>query len=66
MNVRCRCADPGCPVHMGASDCLFDASARLYRVDTEDHSGTPMCEACAADAMRSGLFTEWSEFSGRA
>lgn len=53
----CDCADPGCPVHLGSSDCPHTASTILYRVDMEDYSGTPFCEECAVDAMDSGVFS---------
>lgn len=55
---KCECSDPGCPVHMGKSNCIKYAYVILYRVDMEDNSGTAMCEECADDAMMSGLFTD--------
>ncbi len=54
----CGCADPGCPVHKGSSACPFRGRTFLYRVDMEDHTGTPMCLQCATDAMDSGLFRQ--------
>ena len=58
VTVRCECADPGCPVHAGASACPRPtvSGAILYRVDMADRDGTRMCGACAADAFASGLF----------
>jgi hypothetical protein len=55
---KCECSDPGCPVHKGTADCRWSASRLLYRVDMEDNTGTAMCDACAEDAFKSGLFTE--------
>jgi hypothetical protein len=54
---ECQCTDPGCPVHKSNPICWETADARVYRIDTEDHSGTWMCEGCASDAMDSGVFT---------
>lgn len=56
-NRICECSDVGCPVHHGQAVCLSKAKTTVYRVDMEDHTGTRMCEACAGDAMDSGLFT---------
>lgn len=59
---RCECADLECP----ANDChdkLHDghlhawATTVVFRIDMDDETGTAMCEACAADALDSGLFT---------
>jgi len=55
--VVCECADPGCTVHRGMSDCLNMSYDILYRVDMHDETGTAMCEHCADDAFASGLFT---------
>jgi hypothetical protein len=55
---KCKCSDPGCPVHKGESQCDNRAIAILYRIDMEDQSGTLMCETCAGDALESGVFRE--------
>lgn len=52
----CKCSDPGCPVCNGF--CLEEAVTRLFRIDMDDLTGTPMCEGCADDAMACGVFTE--------
>jgi len=52
---QCDCADPGCPVHIGTSQCSDPGTARVYRVDMDDRDGTQMCEDCAADARESGM-----------
>lgn len=57
MAAHCECTDPGCPVHKGTSSCARESLTTLYRVDTADETGTAMCEACADDAMASGLFS---------
>jgi hypothetical protein len=54
--THCGCADPGCPVHKGASECKGHTDTRLYRVDMRDTTGTLFCWACADDAFDSGLF----------
>lgn len=54
----CQCADPGCPYHPGTSICIRGAKHRLFRVDMWLDEGTLFCEACAADALMSGLFDE--------
>lgn len=56
-NWKCECADRECPEHRGTSECFNGALRKpLKRIDMEDHSGTLMCEACAEDAMQSGVF----------
>lgn len=50
---RCRCSDPGCPACDGACEAL--ATVVLDRVDTE--GSVEFCEACADDAMASGVFS---------
>ena len=52
----CQCCDPGCPIHAPLSHCGNKGRRRLYRVDMEDRTGTRMCDECAEDAMKSGLF----------
>jgi hypothetical protein len=54
--MNCQCSDPGCPVCKGS--CGHRAITSVLRVDIEDKTGTPMCRACAGDAMESGLFNE--------
>jgi hypothetical protein len=54
---QCECADAGCLAHEGLG-CHELATTILYRVDMDDLSGTAFCEACAEDAMESGLFTD--------
>jgi len=58
---RCECSDPACPVQHPDSNCRQVATTILYRVDMEDVTGTAMCDACASDAMESGLFTDKTE-----
>lgn len=53
----CECADGKCPVHTG-HDCTALSTCTLYRSDMDDKSGVRFCEACAADAMESGVFTD--------
>ena len=57
-NQTCECADPGCPVHLRASNCTARARVTLYRIDMQDITGTRMCARCAEDAMDSGVFRE--------
>jgi hypothetical protein len=57
-NSKCECSDPGCPVHPGLSNHCELATTVLYRIDMEDNMGTAMCEACAADAYESELFSD--------
>lgn len=52
----CECADPGCNVHTGLSHCEGRGTATLRRIDMEDYSGTHMCQACADDALESGVY----------
>jgi len=61
-NNKCECADHGCPAHKGRSGCKRYANIILYRVDMQDELGTAMCEACADDAMLTGLFTDDTGF----
>ncbi len=53
---RCRCSDQGCPVHKGIPGCSNKAVRKVYRIDMEDRTGTPMCRGCANDALDSGVF----------
>lgn len=51
----CECADHACSAHTG-KDCTAQATQTLTRVD---FAGTPrvaFCDACASDAMESGVF----------
>jgi hypothetical protein len=55
----CECSDPGCPVHLGYSQCTNTSQlTTVYRIDMEDKTGTLMCPTCLEDAMSSGLFRE--------
>ena len=58
---HCQCSDKYCHVHDGTPSCEQPATTTLYRVDMDDQTGTEFCEDCAADAMHSGLFTEYGE-----
>lgn len=58
---RCECSDSGCFHHKGKSSCHDLAVSILYRIDTEDITGTAFCEMCANDAFESGLFTDSTE-----
>jgi hypothetical protein len=58
---KCECADKGCCVHEGSSDCRNLGTTILYRVDMEDNNGTIFCDDCANDATMSGLFAEWND-----
>jgi hypothetical protein len=53
----CECADPGCPAHKNSSKCNGLATIILYRIDMNDATGTAMCDACADDALESGVFS---------
>jgi len=55
-DCKCECSDPRCPAHYSVSDCKGVGNQVLYRIDMEDNSGTAFCDACAEDAMDSGLF----------
>ena len=52
----CDCADPGCPVHKGTSQCPNAGRMKLWRIDMEDRDGAWFCYGCARDAHESGLF----------
>ena len=56
MAGRCECSDPGCPVHYGSVSCVGNALFVAFRYDTEDSTGTAMCDECTDDALDSGLF----------
>lgn len=49
----CSCTDGGCAC---GGICSEDATAVLFRIDMEDETGCAFCEACADDAMQSGVF----------
>ena len=53
--VRCACEDSGCPVHRGVSRCTNAGETLLRRTDMAD-DGDYFCEACAEDALDSGVF----------
>jgi len=57
MKDQCECSDPGCPVHSNQTECTATGIAIVLRIDMEDETGTLMCEDCASDAMKSGVFT---------
>lgn len=55
----CECSDPGCPCpahRQPGGNCMEDYAFTVYRVDMEDHTGTPMCQICGEDALGSGVF----------
>lgn len=61
--MRCDCFDSGCPAGHGStsrilkdSQCPQEATLRLYRSDFADNPVVEFCEACAEDALASGLF----------
>lgn len=57
--TRCECFDADCP-----SACHIKrevARMVLYRVDMFDPKGLQFCEACAEDALDSGLFSVGGE-----
>lgn len=53
---KCQCSDPGCPVCHG--HCSNPARTNLLRIDMADEGGTLFCNACADDALASGVFRE--------
>ena len=53
----CECEDFCCPVHPGKTCTEHGETHLLFRIDSEDETGTAFCDACADDAMESGLFT---------
>jgi hypothetical protein len=54
--MKCECSDPGCPVCHG--HCSNAARTNLLRIDMNDEGGTLFCNACADDALASGVFRE--------
>jgi len=52
--LKCGCADPGCPACH--AHCNHDADCIAFRIDMTDILGTPMCDDCADDALKSGVF----------
>lgn len=52
----CECIDYGCPVHHG-EECREVGDYPLYCTYMDDSTGTFMCDACATDALNSGVFT---------
>lgn len=63
MRIHCECSDPGCPVckgqHERAHRAVLVAGDRNNIVELEriDLGGyVSMCEACAEDALDSGVF----------
>lgn len=64
LRFLCACCDPSCPTpsnHAQGGGCGLPATAILYRVNMEDHTGTDMCGACAIDAIESGVFSLYPE-----
>lgn len=61
--AKCECNDLECQsdAHGPCSPCGVVATERLYRIDTEDYEGTPMCVGCADDAYSSGCFASESD-----
>lgn len=61
-NMPCECVDSMCLSVCHKGDELHDfrayATRVLYRLDMSDSMGTPMCDDCASDARRSGVFGE--------
>jgi hypothetical protein len=43
-------------VHYGSVSCVGNALFVAFRYDTEDSTGTAMCDECTDDALDSGLF----------
>lgn len=57
---RCECYDENCH-GLYVNDnfrCDNQAICTLYRIDMTDSTGTDFCEACANDAMESGLYRD--------
>lgn len=54
---KCECSDRNCPEHAARAACVNAAETTLYRIDTQNASGTAFCEACAEDAIASGVFS---------
>ncbi len=54
--AACECADPGCAVHKGSNRCDGVFGEILFRVDTDDETGTAFCSDCTDDAFESGLY----------
>lgn len=54
--IPCECSDSGCTAHRGKAYCNKKANTILYRIDMEDETGVSFCNACADDAMESGVF----------
>ena len=50
----CRCKNTECEEHKGKKECFLPAIVRLWRVDND--ISTVMCEACASEAMKTGMF----------
>lgn len=56
-NQQCDCNRPGCPSHPNGP-CASRATDLMYRTDMSDKTGTPMCNACAGNAMGAGNFRD--------
>ena len=60
--MQCECSEQNCPVHPGRSQCDSEMTVTLFRVDTDDQTGTARCDGCARDALDSGLFVTEDDF----
>jgi hypothetical protein len=60
--MQCECSDQECPVHPGRSQCDSEMTVTLFRVDTDDQTGTARCDGCAREALDSGLFVTEDDF----
>jgi hypothetical protein len=61
--MDCECDDIGCPNH--PNECYEKARINLRRIDSYDASGVNFCDACADDAIESGLYDEGREVQKR-
>jgi hypothetical protein len=54
----CECDDSSCPVHEDSEECPNPGTVLLHRIDMgDDDEGSYFCEACAEDALSSGVFS---------
>lgn len=59
----CECGDPACPAHEGRDEHRNRrGEIKLYRIDMEDRYGSWYCDACAEDALDSGVFSTERNF----
>jgi len=57
--ATCECCDPGCgnkENHGVSNDCSKEAHYTLTRLDMVNHPAVDMCNGCAEDALKSGVF----------